>query len=34
MFGHSAGAVFVLFLAMVESEYFAAGAEYTARIFK
>jgi poly(3-hydroxybutyrate) depolymerase len=26
MFGHSAGAVFVLYLAMLESEYFAAGA--------
>ena len=26
MFGHSAGAVFVLFMAMLESDYFAAGA--------
>lgn len=26
MFGHSAGAVFVLYMAMLESEYFAAGA--------
>jgi poly(3-hydroxybutyrate) depolymerase len=26
MFGHSAGAVFVLYMAMLESDYFAAGA--------
>jgi len=26
LFGHSAGAVFVLYMAMLESEYFAAGA--------